>query len=293
MLENFQLASIIKDGAQTRLLRVPLHQELQDSLSESWNVQYEEFVREIQEVEFDSGYQPEEHERFCLANYSPPSWLSGQSSMTISGIDEINGDEAMIDSIKGLVAFVRNEHREELALFQNFTPSQVIRPGRFLFLESGTYRSAPRTGLTLSGKLSAVYKPDENKLLFHNFRTVNTFLPLADFYKEASNEEIKKVLNHRLLAPENREAVVLSANQWSRKRFAMLKDSGVLDNYSAQEIKSRSNGYDVSIKIVDDKIVFPTDKSESKKLLQFLNEERFRGAITDTLYETNSKRKAD
>ena len=40
-----------------------------------------------------------------------------------------------------------------------------------------------------------------------------------------------------------------------------------------------------------DKIVFPTDKSESKKLLQFFNEER--GAITDTLYETNSKRKAD
>ena len=131
------------------------------------------------------------------------------------------------------------------------------------------------------------------KLLFHNFRTVNTFLPLADFYKEASDKEIKEVLNHRLLAPENREAAVLRANQWSRKRFAMLKDSGVLDNYSAQEIKSRSNGYDVSITIVSDEIVFPTDKSESKKLLQFLNEERFRGAITDTLYETNSKRKAD
>ena len=293
MLENFQLASIIKDGTQTRLLRIPLLRQLQDSLSESWNAQYEEFVREIQEVEFDPGYQPEEHERFCLDNYSPPSWLSGESSITISGIDKINGDETVIDSIKGLAAFVRNEHGEELALFQNFTPSQVIRPGRFLFQESGTYRSAPRTGLTLGGKLNAVYKPDENKLLFHNFRTVNTFLPLADFYKEASNEEIKEVLNHRLLAPENQEAVVGSANQWSRKRFAMLKDSGVLDNYSAQEIKSRSNGYDVSITIVDDKIVFPTDKSESKKLLQFLNEERFRGAITDTLYETNSKRKAD
>ena len=268
MLENFQLASINKDGTQTRLLRIPLVGKLQDSLSENWNAQYEEFVREIQEVEFDSDYQPEEHERFCLDNYSPPSWLSGESSTTISDIDTINGDETVIASIKGLAAFVRNEHSEELALFQNFTPSQVIRPGRFLFLESGTYRSAPRTGLTLSGKLSAVYRPDENKLLFHNFRTVNTFLPLADFYKEASNKEIKEVLNHRLLAPENREAVVLSANQWSRKRFAMLKDSGVLDNYSAQDIKSRSNGYDVSITIAGDKIVFPTDKSESKKLLQ-------------------------
>ena len=41
------------------------------------------------------------------------------------------------------------------------------------------------------------------------------------------------------------------------------------------------------------KIVFPSDKSAVKKILQFLNEELFRGAITETLYETNSKRQAD
>ena len=174
MLENLQLASIIKDGTQTRLLRIPLHRELQDSLSESWNAQYETFVREIQEVEFDAGYQPEAHERFCLDNYKPPSWLAGEGSKTISNSDAISGDETVIDSIKGLVAFARNEQSEELALFQNFTPSQVIQPGRFLFLEGGTYRSAQRTGLTLGGKLSAVYKPAESKLLFHNFRTVPT-----------------------------------------------------------------------------------------------------------------------
>ena len=73
----------------------------------------------------------------------------------------------------------------------------------------------------------------------------------------------------------------------------MLKDSGVLDKFSAKEIKSRSKGYDVSITIQKGKIGFPADKSASKKLLQFLNEELFRGAITETLYETNSKRQPD
>ena len=34
-------------------------------------------------------------------------------------------------------------------------------------------------------------------------------------------------------------------------------------------------------------------KGFSKTGLQFLNEELFRGAITETLYETNSKREAD
>ena len=180
-----------------------------------------------------------------------------------------------------------------MVLFQNFSRSRVIRPGRFLFLKNNTYESTERPGLTLDEKLSAVYQPTQSKLQFRNFRTVNSFLPLAEFYKEASEQEILIVLKHNLLASEDPNAMATGANQWFRKRFAMLKDSGVLDNYSAQEIKSRSNGYDVAIAIVNDKIVFPADKSEAKKLLQFLNEERFRGAVTNALYETNSKRKAD
>ena len=73
----------------------------------------------------------------------------------------------------------------------------------------------------------------------------------------------------------------------------MLKASGVLDDYTANEIQERSEDYDVSIGIKQDKIIFPSDKAAAKKLLQFLNEEIFRGAITETLYETNSKRQAD
>jgi len=133
----------------------------------------------------------------------------------------------------------------------------------------------------------------DSKLLFHNFRSVNTFLPLADFYEEASEQQIKEVLGHRLLAPEDADALATDSNQWFRKRFAMLRDSGILDTYSARQIEARSKGYDVEIKVSKGRIVFPADRPAAKKLLQFLNEELFRGAITETLYETNSKREAD
>ena len=228
-----------------------------------------------------------------MQNYDPPNWLAEENSQTISDIDVISHHTSIYSSIKGIVAFGQNDQGEELVLFQNFSQSRVIRPGRFLFLEGGTYQSPQRPGLTLDGKLSAIYKPAESKLLFQNFRTVNTFLPLAEFYKEASEQEILAVLNHNLLASKDPNTMATGANQWFRKRFAMLRDSGVLDNYSAQEIKSRSNGYDVSITVRKGKIVFPADKSAARKLLQFLVEERFRGAMTETLYETNSKRKAD
>ena len=279
-------------ATQTRLLQIPLHQALQGSLAESWEDQKDRFLDGTEEINFDAGYSPEKHERFRLPDYEPPNWLADENSQTIENLDTIASHDELFDSITGTVAMARNDQDEELVLFQNFTRSRVIRPGGFLFLEGNTYKSAERRGLTLDVDLNAVYKPTERKLLFRNFRTVNTFLPLAEFYREVSEQEIREVLDHPLLAAEDPDESVASANEWFRKRIAMLKDSGLLDRFSAGWIQERSIGYDVSVGVADDKIVFPSDKLAAKRLLQFLNEELYRGAITETLYETNSKREA-
>ena len=68
-------------------------------------------------------------------------------------------DDTWVDSIKGILGFAQDDHGEELVLFQNFSRSRVIRPGRFLFLKNNTYESTERPGLTLDEKLSAVYQP--------------------------------------------------------------------------------------------------------------------------------------
>lgn len=293
MLENFQLAAIVKQGGRTRLLRIPLHRALQDELAESWSAQYEAFVNDVDEIDFNAGYQPEAHERFRLQGYELPDWLAEETSHSVADLDAVTADDALLESTKGIAAFARNADGEELVLFQNFSRSHVIRPGHFLFLQNNTYETTRRAGLTLDSKLSAVFLRDADTLLFQNFRTVNTFLPLADFYEEASEREIIDVLNHELLAPEDAAALAAQSNQWFRKRFAMLRDSGVLDQYTARQIQQRSRGYDVDIHTSGGRIVFPADKAAAKKVLQFLNEELFRGAITETLYETNSKREAD
>lgn len=293
MLKNFELTAIVKQGQQVQLLRIPLHQQLQQALAQSWQGQLDAFVNDVQEIDFDAGYQPEEHERFRLNDYEPPEWLAGEKSQTVSHLNPIQSDGPMMNAIRGIAAFARDAKGHELVLFQNFSRSHVIQPGRFLFLRNDTYETANHPGLTLNDKLAAVYTPANKKLLFHSFRTVNTFLPLAEFYKEATEHEIREVLGHKLLAPEDVDALATNANQWFRKRFAMLRDSDVLDKYSARQIKQRSKGYDIEIHISKGKIVFPADKSAAKKLLQFLNEELFRGPITEELYETNSKRKAD
>ncbi|WP_419614469.1 Kiwa anti-phage protein KwaB-like domain-containing protein [Thiolapillus sp.] len=219
--------------------------------------------------------------------------MAGSDSLSVPNLENISQHEEMVESIKGIAAFARNEQGEELILFQNFSRSHVIQPGNSLFLQNNTYETVQHKGFTLGGKLSAVYEVDQQRLLFHSFRTTNTFLPLAEFYEEASEQEIREVLDHNCLAPEDAEALAVGANQWFRKRFAMLRDSGILDNFTAKQIRKHSEGFEIDIQLKGNKIIFPSDKQEAKRLLQFLNEEIFRGAITETLYETNSKREAD
>lgn len=293
MLRNFQLAAIVKQGAEVQLRRIPMHQALQKSLAATWTTQLDAFLTGAQQIAFNAGYLPEDHECFALDEFEPPEWLAGQTSATIGDLAPIEQSESFVSSIKGMVGFARAQDGKELALFQNFSRAHVVRPGTFLFLERDTYVTTERPGLTLDTKLAAVYFPAAQKLLFRNFRTVNTFLPLGDYYAEASDQQIREVLAHKHLAPTNVDALSKESNQWFRKRFAMLKDSGVLDRFSPKQIQTRSKGYDIKVQIANGKIVFPEDRPSAKKLLQFLNEELFRGAITETLYETNSKREAD
>ena len=292
MLENYHLAAIEKQGQSFRLMHIPLHQNLQVTLATSWQQQYHDFLDQIDEIPFDAGYTPERHERFSLEDYHPPPWLAEENSLTVQNLDPIGNDNELLTKIAGIAAFARNSEGREVILFQNFSRSRVINPGSFLFLETNTYTTPPNPGITLEERLVAILFPNENKLLFRNFRITNTFLPLSGVYREASEQDIREVLDHPLLFAEDPDALATDANQWFRKRFAMLRESEVLDRYSAQQIEALSHGYEVDIQVADNQLVFPAERTAAKRLLQFLNEERFRGAITDTLYETNSKRAA-
>ena len=290
MLENFHLAAIVKSLTHVRLLRIPLHRHLQEDLAEGWNQQHEDFSSDKQEIDFDPGYTPGDDELFRIPDYSPPPWLADHNSVSIADIDPVTADDLLLT--KGIVGFGRLDGRE-LVLFQNFVRSRIIRPGLFLFLERDTYRSSDQLGITLADGLSATLDTTNGELSFRNFRTVNTFLPLSDYYEEASEQQIRSVLSHERFVVDNPDLIAVGASQWFRKRFAMLRDSGMLDAFTAAEIKRRSGGHDVPIEILHDKIVFPADKKAAKRLLQFLNEEIFLGPIAETVYETNSKRKSN
>ncbi|MBR1369273.1 hypothetical protein RJ53_07110 [Methanocalculus chunghsingensis] len=293
MFKNFQLVALTKENDELSAFYIPLDQDLQTQLSNSFSEQYKSLCKDSSEIEFDASYKPDSNELFCIHPYELPNMICDMSSHHIPTLDNVSFLGNSYTSVKAIVAFVKDSQNEELVLFQNFYNSYVIKPGRSIIFQSGIYKGVSQPIITLQNKLSAIYIPIEKKLLFKNFRNTNLFLPLADYYKEASNQEIHEILNHSLFSTENMDLIIGFSNQWFRKRFAMLQNSGILDIYSAHQILEESQGHDVHIQLDGDKIIFPVEKQPAKRLLQFLNEELFRGPITKRLFETNSKKEAD
>jgi hypothetical protein len=293
MLDNFHIAALLKIERQDQLLRLPLHQALQQTLAADWDRQLLEFTEEMEEIPYQPTYTPEEHEKFVLADFELDEPLAGVDSGTIVNRPSLMDASEYLEKIRCIVAFCQVDGRE-IVLFQNFFKSRVVRPGGFILMKKDTFSELKQPGFALDRRLSAVYYPEEKKLLFSNFRTVNTFFNLLQFYRDATKEEIAEILQHNLFDVEDADAVTELTGQWFAKSFAMLRDSKILDEHTAPELKLIADDLKVPLQVSTkngaEQIVFPSGKKEARVLLKFLNQQVFRSAITKEVKETNSYR---
>ena len=296
MFKDCEFAAIISTDSEKELRYVPLSRDLQDSIKEEWESQYISFFEEVVgEVNYEPGYKPGKDELFCLRDYELPDWLVEEDSASISDFEPIRNNETQISLIKGIAAFVQNENDEDFILFQRFMPAQVIRPRLSFIWDRDTFKKMDGPGFRFANYLSAVYNYSERKLLFRSYYNVDMFLSLSDYFRPATEKEIREILNDELFAPENIEVLATNPSYHARTKFAQLKQSGVLDNYTASEIadSAKSIGFPIQLSENGKQIVFPSKKSDANELLRFLNDGYVRGILTETPYIANSKRKID
>lgn len=288
MITQLQLTAAVAKGGGRVLYRVPLEQSVQAELATDWAKQLDALVKGKDVVGFDPAYNPEDGEVLRLSDFKMPDWLATLDSQSIVNLKVMGQTKDDLDKIRGLLGFGKVGGKE-VVLFQTFSRSHVLRPGKSLFFEKGVYKSIEQLGMTLGDKLAGVLMPD-GQLLFPTFRSINAIMPMVELYREASETEIREVLSHKNIMAEDAGALAANPSQWFSKRFALLKDSDVLAKFTPKQIQSCAKKYNLAIKVKDGKLVFPAAKTDAKRLLQFLNEELFRGAITEKLYSTNSKR---
>ena len=243
-------------------------------------------------VEYSIDRILEDGEVFSVESVPMPKWLS-----TLTGLRNLHDASGLEKSelrsslVKGLAAIVRTGSVHQL-LFQVVTPSRIVKPKRILWIIDGHFALIDSPSLQIGPEISFTYGIDDQRLTFRALKDVARFFPVDTLVGPADADQIRDVLSHPKLSPENIDVTVAQADSIMKRKFAAIQASGILDAVTVENFEDSAVRCNVTLDIQNGRIRVPSQKAACKILLKFLNEEYMRGLITGTLYEVNSKQLA-
>lgn len=275
-----------------RIVRFPLTADLQGEVEAVFAEQLQAFEADIVEtIPFDGRYIPDQGELLVIEDFVD---VDGLQDAVANPLNYEPFDPALhtFDAVKALFTGVATNGTNRV-LVQCFERRRLIaNRGLAMFFSGDTFRKMSDAGLTLDTRLLAVL--EGTGLKFQSFHFLRRVFDVSEHYKEATNEEVSAFATHAKLSVENVASFADSAGQLVRKKIGLILQSGVLDNFTTEQIVASAQSFNVAIATgPDGRIVLPTSKTELRRLLRFLDEDYYESALSQTRYVSNSKRVAD
>lgn len=257
---------------------------------------------DFEKVEFTPSYKPDDDEVFQIDRFPVPASLKRAADYRAQFPEfDIHRLDAEDMSLKAIMAVRKDTISGETEFnFQITDRRHILDKSKWypmVFMNS-KYSALEDHALTISDIVNVILKPD-GKLLFRSFRDASQVLELDGIYKEATDEDIRKILKSPKVGnkPEEIEAIIQKVDDITRKRFSILALEGVLSNpeVSVQRIIGNATNFEIDIqlrgKVPDQKIVFPSDRESLRNFLKFLCHAYYESPITGDQYVSNSHRR--
>lgn len=278
--------------AEARIIRFPLSQVLQDEIKDLFERQSATFLNGIDTiVPFDGRYRPEEGELLSIEDFEDIDGLEEAVANPLR-VELYDPKIHSLDSVKAL--FTAQEHNgQRKILIQLFENRRLIATkGLALFYSGNTFQKMSDAGLTMDTKLLAIL--EEGALKFQSFHYLRRVFDLSEYFNEATAEEVKTFAAHEKLAVADVAAFVANASAPIRKKIALIRQSGILEKFTTEQIVAAAQTFNVVIHTSDDgRIAVPANSTELRRLLRFLDEDYYQSPLSQTHYISNSKRVAD
>ena len=278
-----------------QIKRVIEDRETQKQINQLFSEASDRLISEKEPVLFDGKYtpQPDDDDYLYIDNFSLPAEIVSAINNP-QGLDELEPVDGNLPEIKAL--FVGQHDRINgvdtyTAAFQKVKSEQYISAAKLHLLYSGnTFSADNRVGISVGKQIDCLYR--DGRLSFASYYYAKQIFELSKYYRVATKDDVQKFVDDAIISMDGGDDFAKAANSWELRKIASIMDSGILKKYSASRIKSlaKQTGFDLAIN--GKKIVIPTDKKERRIVLGFLDEEVYKGAFSDTVYQTNSKRKA-
>lgn len=289
MFEGNTIFAIIEEPNGDRVVnKLILDRKAQESICNIFSMGTNTMLdADLEEVEFCVGYTPDKEQIMSIDAIST-------DEMVIEAVDNPDGVEIFIPNareypnIKALFTGC-NEPKQVIA-FQRFNKSQYLTNNRIGIIHLGnTLKEIDGFGMIIGTGIDCVIHC--GKLLFRSYSNARQIFDLAQYYRSASEGEVTAFVENEKMFVEDKEGFKAVADEWTRKKIALIQDSRVLEDNSAEEIAVSAEELGVAIQVIAGKIILPSDKKAMKDVLRVLDEDRYKGVFTNNTYETNSKRR--
>ncbi len=291
MFTNCSLFGIISESEGEFIRRIVVDYPTQQRINQHFSgiIESSGILSKVK-VLFDGRYKPESSEILVIEDYNIKSEIKDAIK---SPIAEDTLDNVTLDVPNLKAVFIGNTIEAELVIvMQLIQKSQHLTSEGFkLFQRGGTFESIGESGFTLTNRIDAAYVG--SSLIFSSYYLARQIFDLGEYYRSATDHDIDEFINDAKIEVEDGESFAENTDSWVRRKIALIKDSKVMEINTVSSICEIAGEYNVSIPIkqVDGikKIVMPKDKKELKEVLKFLDEDIYKGPLTNKTYETNSK----
>lgn len=314
MFEQSSLFAIVQlSKADISVYRIVIDRSVQKSISESFSSVIDDMHDGKSAQEFTASYKLENDEYFKIGNFIMPDVILdairspiGVMPYSIMHMNE-KGDLVKFDDpkeddgqyleypeIKAVFVGERIEekHSEIFHIaFQKIRREQHLTQNRHnLFFDKDSFHEDKRFGIGITDFVDCYFNGAE--LEFNSFYFARQIFDLSGYYRSATDDEVKSFTTNNKLSFDNANTFTNWANTYIRRKIAAINDSGILEQYTANEIQQLAQTYaGADIKVNDNKVCIPDNKEEAVWLVSFLDEEAYRGPFSQDLIVANSKRR--
>ena len=289
------LAMLETKDKSIKLRRIVEDRTAQQATNTTFSQAAEELTKDRTAVVFDGKYhpQPEDMEYLVIAGYTLPDAIK-EAIHNPQGLELYVPEDGKFPPIKALLVGKCEKKEGEDAYtvaFQKFKQHQYITAAKHhIFFTGETYVTDTRQGISIARSVDCVY--NDSKLVFRSYYYARQIVDLSEYYRIASNQDVQNFVGSPIMFMDNGDEFVVAANSWERRKIAAINDAGTLTRFTAMEIKSKAQKSGVQIRVSGGKMILPTDKTERRVVLAFLDEEVYKGPFTEQVFQTNSKKVA-
>jgi hypothetical protein len=283
---------IVKDKKGTRYLRLDLHQDTAERAREIFSEAADSFGQSIEElIPFDPGYKLEDDQCFEINDFPISEDLISFCKQPISAdrLDPAHFDTLSINAVVGY-----DVNKEAIRLyFQNFDSRRVLVPGRRFAVwpisDASTFAELTAPVLLLDANITAVW--EAGTLRFRSFHLAKQIFDLSSYFAAATDEQVTHFSAHHRFRCSDLDRLLKTCNAWCRTKISLILRSGILDHSTGELLRDAASSVQFELDIDDeDRIVLPEDKRKLRSLLQFLDEDVYRGLISQRILLSSGKR---